>query len=138
MKKSIVLTALILMTGLTFGQMLPKGTLIGTHAMTVTLQPGVTMEQLQQYLSSKYVPEFNKFDPNWQLYLVKSIRGSTNTTSFGFIHVIKSDKVRSKYYNSDGSATELGNSVNEKFKSVWDGLNKLGTVETIWTDWEVL
>ena len=124
-----------MITGTTFGQVLQKGTLIGTHAMTVTLNAGVTMEQFIQFYSSKVLPEMNKIDPDWKVYLVKGIRGSINANSFGLIHVIKSDKIRSKYMNADGSSTELGNSVNQKIKPIMDELNKFGTYTTNWTDW---
>ena len=117
----------MLLTGTTFGQVLPKGTLIGTHALTVTLQPGITREQYLQFFSNKYIPEVNKVDPDWQVYLVKSIRGNINKNSFGMVHIIKSENVRSKYMNADGSSTELCNSVNEKFKPIMDEMNKLGT-----------
>jgi hypothetical protein len=137
MKKLILLVAVLMIAGTTYGQVLQKGTLIGTHAMIVTLNTGVTMEQFIQFYSSKVLPEMNKIDPDWKVYLVKSIRGSINENSFGLIHVIKSDKVRSKYMNADGSFTEFGNSANQKMKPVMDELNKYGTYTTTWTDWVV-
>jgi hypothetical protein len=33
------------MAGITYGQSIQKGNLIGTHVVTVTLNPGVTMEK---------------------------------------------------------------------------------------------
>ena len=137
MKKLILISALFLLTVITFGQVLPKGTLIGTHAITITLQPGVTMEQYLQFLSSKYIPEFNKMDPNWQVYLVKSVRGNISTNSIGAIHVIKTEKDREKYYTADGGSSELGKSRTAKLKPVQDELNKLGSMATTWTDWVV-
>ena len=137
MKKLILITALLLLTGMTFGQVLPKGTLIGTHAMTITLKPGVTMEQYIQFFTTKYLPELNKLDPDWQMYLVKGIRGNIFVNSFGLIHVIKSEQVRAKWVNADGTATELQKSANEKLKPITDELRKLGTYVTAYTDWIV-
>jgi hypothetical protein len=137
MKKLILILSLILFTGVIFGQALPKGTMVGTHTLTVTLQPGATMEQFMDFLINTFVPEFNKVDPDWQAYLVKGIRGNINTNSIGVIHIFKSDKIRDKYINPDGSYTELGNSRNEKLKPIQDELNKLGSCTTQWTDWEV-
>jgi hypothetical protein len=137
MKKLIFMMALILLAGITFGQVLPKGTVVGTHTLSITLQPGVTMEQCLEFLSSKYIPEFNKFDPDWQIYLVKSIRGNIDTNSIGIIHIIKSEEVRAKYRNPDGSLTELRNSRNEKLKPIQDELEKMGTFASEWTDWIV-
>jgi hypothetical protein len=137
MKKVVFIAAIILISGITFGQNLKKGNLIGVHTMTVTLKQGVTMEQFTQCYSNKVIPEMNKLDPEWQVYLVKSIRGNINENSIGMIHVLKSDNVRSKYYKADGTQTELGISTNAKIKPVMDELEKLGTVERTWTDWIV-
>ena len=128
--------ALILLAGLTFGQSLQKGNLIGTHVMTVNLKPGVTMEQFIEFFKNKALPEWNKVEPDWKMYIVKSIRGDLKN-SFGMIHVVKSEKIRDKYNNDDGSSTELGKSVSEKLKPVWDELEKLGTFTTTYTDWVV-
>jgi hypothetical protein len=136
MKKLFLLTALILLSGFTFGQGLQKGNLIGTHVLTVTLQPGVTMEKYLEYVNIKLIPEIEKNYTGWKAYIVKSIRGEIKN-SFGLIYVIKSEKDRDKYYNSDGSYSELGNSVFEKLKPVMDGLGKLGTLTTTYTDWVV-
>ncbi len=137
MKRLIFLINLFLLTGITFGQVLPKGTIIGTHQMTITLKQGVTMEQYMQYFTSKYLPEYNKLDPDWQAYLVKGIRGSIFANTIGVIYVIKSEQTRAKYINPDGSATELQKSGNAKLKPVADELNKLGTYVSTWTDWVV-
>ncbi len=137
MKKLIFISALILLTGITSGQILPKGTLIGTHQMTITLKPGVTMEQYIKFFSGKYLPELNKMDPDWQAYLVKGIRGNIFADNYGLIHVMKSEQVRAKYYNPDGTQTDLAKSNMEKLKPVLSGLNKLGTYVYTWTDWVV-
>jgi hypothetical protein len=137
MKKAVFIAAIILISGIAFGQNLKKGNLIGVHTMTINLKPGVTMEQFIQFYSNKVIPEMNKLDPEWQVYLVKSIRGNINENSIGMIHLLKSDNVRSKYYKADGTQTELGISANAKIKPVMDELEKLGTVERTWTDWIV-
>lgn len=137
MKKLIFISVLIFFTGLAIGQVLPNGTIIGTHQMTITLKPGVTMEQYMQFFSEKYLPELNKLDPDWKVYLVKGTRGNIFANSFGLIHVIKSEQTRAKYHNADGSVTELFKSGNEKLKPVMNELNKLGTYVYTWTDWVV-
>jgi hypothetical protein len=136
MKKLILFTIVILMAGLTFGQNLQKGTLIGTHVMTVTLQPGVTMEKYMEFFNAKLIPEIEKNYSNWKAYLLKGIRGESNN-SFGLLYIIKSAQDRDKYYNADGSYSELGKSVNAKLKPVMDELGKLGTLTTKYTDWIV-
>lgn len=134
MKKLIFLALLILFTGLAFGQTLQKGNLVGTHVMTVTLQPGVTMDHFLKFFKSKYIPEVEKTRPGWKIYIVKSIRGEVKD-SYGMFMVIKSQKDRDKYYNADGTYTKAGTASGEKLKPVTDALNKLGTFTTTYTDW---
>jgi hypothetical protein len=136
MKKLILIAAVILMAGITYGQSLQKGTLIGTHVMTVTLMPGVSMEKYMEALKTKLIPEMEKNMPTWKVYLLKGIRGENNN-SFGLLYVIKSAQDRDKYYNVDGSDSELGKSLNVKLKPVLDELGKLGTLTTKYTDWLV-
>jgi len=134
MKKLILTAALILVLGVTFGQSLKKGNLIGTHVLTVDLKPDITMEQWQEFYISKVIPEGEKHDPNWKVYLVKGIRGE-NENSIGLIHVVKSEEHRDKYYNEDGSLTEFGKAYQEKLNPVFEELNKLGTYTFTYTDW---
>lgn len=44
MKRLVFVVTLFLLAVITFGQVLPKGTLIGTHIMKINLNPGVSME----------------------------------------------------------------------------------------------
>jgi hypothetical protein len=136
MKKLFLFVAMILMTGIVFGQTLQKGNLVGTHILTVTLQPGVTIEKYMEFIKSKVLPEYEKNMPNMKVYLVKGIRGE-NINSFGEIIVFKTEKDRDNYFNPDGSQNELGKSIIAKFKPVLDELGKLGTSTTKYTDWIV-
>ena len=135
MKKLILLTALILFTGITFGQKLKKGNLIGTHALTIELNPGVTMEKFQDFYLNTYVPEYEKHLQGWKLYMTKSIRGE-NENTYGFIGVIESEEARDKYIIDEGFRDEA---IIEKLKPVNEELNKLGKVTSDkYTDWLIL
>jgi hypothetical protein len=136
MKKLFLIAAVILIAGITYGQSLQKGNLVGTHTITVSLKPGVTMEKYTDFFKTKVIPEMEKNMPNWKFYLVKGLRGE-NINSFGFIIIVKSVQDRDKYYNADGSDNELGKSTNVKFKPVTDELEKLGTYTSKYTDWIV-
>lgn len=136
MKKLLLIAAVILIAGITYGQSLQKGNLVGTHTITVSLKPGVTMEKYIDFYKTRVFPEMEKNMPNWKFYLVKGIRGE-NINSFGFIIIIKSVQDRDKYYNADESDSELGKSVNVKLKPVMDELEKLGTNTSKYTDWIV-
>lgn len=137
MKKLVLLAALILMAGMTYGQNLQKGNLIGTHIISVTLAPGVTMDKYVDFVITKVIPEYMKVYPGMTCYLVKGIRGQ-NPDSYGQIVIFKTQKDRDKYYNADGTDSELGKQANAKLKPVLDELSKLGTYESKYTDWVVL
>jgi hypothetical protein len=137
MKKLIFLTALILMVGMTYGQTLQKGNLIGTHIFTVTLAPGVTMDKYVDFFNAKVIPEIVKVYPEWKCYVLKGVRGE-HPNSYGVIYVIKSQKDRDKYYNADGTDSELGKQANAKMKPILDEWVKLGTYDSKYTDWVVL
>lgn len=94
------------------------------------------MEKYTDFFKTKVIPEMEKNMPNWKVYLVKGLRGE-NINSFGFIIVVKSVQDRDKYYNADGSDSELGKSTNVKLKPVTDELEKLGTYTSKYTDWIV-
>lgn len=137
MKKLVLLTALILIVGMTYGQSLQKGNLIGTHLVTVTLNSGATMEKYIEFLNTKIIPEIQKAYPGWKAYIVKGV-GGENPNSYGIIYVIKSQQDRDKYYNADGSDSELGKQASERMKPLTDELSKLGSFTTKYTDWVVL
>jgi hypothetical protein len=68
MKKLFLFAALTLLTGITIGQSIQKGTLIGTHVMTVTLQPGVTLEKFMDFYKTNIIPEMEKYYSNMKAY----------------------------------------------------------------------
>ena len=137
MKKLIVVTALILFAGFTFGQTLKKGNLVGTHVLTIELNPGVTMEQFQNFHLNTLIPEYEKHYPGWQLYLAKGIRGE-NKNTYGWIMVAESENTRDKLYNDNGSLTEYGKVINEKMKPVLEEVEKFGKLKRTYTDWIIL
>ena len=137
MRKLILISTLILITGIAFGQALQKGNLVGTHVMTVTLQPGVTLEKFMEFYKSKVMPEYEKNFPGMKPYMIKSLRGE-NKDSFGGFMVFRSEADRDKYFKPDGGYTEVGNAAYAKLKPVFDELAKLGTVTSKYNDWLVL
>jgi hypothetical protein len=137
MKKLVFLMALIMLSGLTFGQGLQKGNLVGFHVITVTLQPGVTLEKFIEFYNSKVIPGYEKNFQGGKAFLAKSIRGE-NKDSYGVFMVFKTEKDRDKYFKPDGSSTDLGIAANDKLKPVFEELNKLGTRTSVYNDWLVL
>ena len=137
MKKLVLLATLILIAGMTYGQTLQKGNLIGTHMISVALQPGATMEKYMDFYIGKVVPEYEKAFSGMKAYVVKSVRGA-NKDSFGGFMVFKTEADRDKYFKADGSYTEIGNAAYAKLKPVLDELSKLGTMTSVYNDWLVL
>lgn len=137
MKRLVLFSAIILIAGMTYGQSLQKGNLIGTHEFNVTLAPGVTMDKYMDFCNSKIKPEVEKLYENWQVYFLKGIRGE-KPDKYLMIYVIKAQKDRDKYYNADGTPNELNNQVSAKMQPLMDELNKLGTFTSAYTDWLVL
>ena len=134
MKKLISTTFLILLVGITFGQTLQKGNLVGLHVMTINLDPNVTMNQYLEFYTSKVIPEFEKHFAGTKAYLIKGIRGESDN-SYGVLYFFESEGDRDKFFNDDGSLSELGEAANEKVTPISEELNKLGTSTTKYTDW---
>lgn len=136
MKKLLLLSAMILFTGMMFGQTIQKGAFIGTHVYTVTLKPNVTMDQFIAFFQAKVMPELEKNYEGWKVYLIKGLRGE-NADSYGVLYVLKSKKDWDKYFNPDGSENEQGKAVTKNMQPVNEELAKLGSFETKYTDWLV-
>lgn len=137
MKKLILISVLILIAGMTYGQTLQKGNFVGLHVLTINLNAGVTLDKFTEFYNTKVIPEMEKVLAPAKIYLIKGIRGE-NPNSFGVIFVAKTQKDRDKFYNADGTDSELGKQANEKLKPVLDELAKLGSYTTKYTDWLVL
>ncbi len=137
MKKLIIAAAFILLAGVTFGQTLPKGTVIGVHHVTITLDPDVTMNQYMDYLTEKYMPESEKQFKGWDYYVVKGDKGE-NKNKFGWLFIIESVEARDKYTKIEGGLTDAGREAMENMREVVEELNKLGTWSSEFTDWVIL
>jgi hypothetical protein len=137
MRKLILILALIQLVGISYGQTFQKGNLVGTHIISVTLQPGVTMEKFIEFYKNKVMPEYAKNFQGMKPYMIKSLRGE-NKDSFGGFMVFKSEADRDKYFKADGSYSDLGTAAYAKLKPVLDELAKLGTMTSKYDDWLVL
>ena len=136
MKKSILLIVIAFFAITVFAQPVKKGNLVGVHVVIVGLKPGVTMEQFKDYYINKLIPELKKMDESIYIAVAEGIRGE-NANQFGLIYFIKSENDRNKYWNRDGSATQLYSDFLRKLQPYIDELNKLGTFTTKYTDWMI-
>jgi hypothetical protein len=136
MKKIFIIVTLTLVFGMTQGQTLQKGNLVGMHVMTFTLNQNVTQDQYLDFYVNKILPAWETYVPGLKVHLVKGLRGE-NQGKIGMIAVFTNEKERDKLFNPDGSDTEFGKDVQKKMQSLWDELNKMGTNTTVYTDWIV-
>jgi len=137
MKKLIFTAAITLLSlGISFGQSLQKGNVLGLHVITVTLKPGVTMEQYIDFYLEKYMPEAEKNFPGIKGYIIKGVRGE-NENKFGIVFSFKSVEVRDKYFPEPDKMSELANAGFQKLQPLTDELDKLGSYTSVYTDWVI-
>ena len=137
--KTLVLTvtAMALAAMPARAQELKKGNVVGMHVSTIKLAAGVTLEQFTAFYVAKVIPAYEKNWPGWKMYPVRRVRGE-KAEGFGLIIVIPTEAERDKYYNADGSPSELGKAAIAKVQPVVDEMNKLGTVTADpYVDWLV-
>lgn len=104
-----------------------KGSLLGLHTFTLNLKEGVTMEGYTKFFTSKAIPAYEKAFPSMKMYLIKSLRGQ-DRSSMGVIFMFNSETDRNKYYNNDGTMTELGKAASAKLNDVGKERDKYETV----------
>ena len=127
---------MILVVATTFGQSLQKSNLIGLHTFSLNLDPDVTLNQYKDFFIQKYIPELDKHYHDVKHYFVQGTRGE-NKNYIGLIVVFESQEIKNKYYNADGSRTELTKTIQGKVQPIRDELDKLGTVTAEYTEWMI-
>jgi len=138
MKKNLVVTALILIMGVTYGQTFQKGNLVGFHVGTVDLGPDVSLNQWKKFAIDTYFPAVNKaYEGEVAMYLADGERGKFENYVGMFI-VFESIEVRNKYIPEPGERSELGQSIWEKVKPIYDEKEKMGSFSREhYTDWVI-
>ena len=134
MRKLIIAAAFILLTGVLFGQTLQKGSLLGVHHMTITLEPDVSIDQFLDHLKKIWIPEVEKHLDGWKGFIVKGNKGE-HVNEYGIVWYIESVKDHDKYHKNDGSPNEEMEAIVEKLQPVINGLAKLGSWTSTYTDW---
>ena len=129
---------MILISTCMFAQTLKKGSLLGLHKGTVTLNPNVTIAQFKDYYFNVYAAEFSK-QFNVKLVEVTGMRGldvKKNDNDIAVLFIFE-PKSREKYFEGDGKMSALGKELNAKLKPFSDEVNKLGKFTSTYTDWEI-
>ena len=134
MKKLIIAAALILFAGVAFGQTLQKGSFIGLHTFSITLNSGVTLDQYNDFVKNKFIPEFEKNFPGIKVYQMKGLNREVKDEN-ALIIFTESKKVFNKYWNDDGSNTDVTEAAYAKLQPIIEEMNKLATYTAVITDW---
>ena len=99
MKNYLILAAFVLLNTAAFGQVLPKGTLVGMHTFSVKLNGKTTMQQFEDAVKAKWVPASSKAF-SCQSHVLKFVRGKS-ANKMGVLIIYKNDAERNKFYNPD-------------------------------------
>lgn len=117
---------------------LEKGSVLGIHVLSdIELKPGVTNEQVEDFLLNTYFPAFNELAEDFKAIPLKGLRGD-NKDKFGYIMYFGSEEVRNSYWETEGNMTQKGQEVFQKFQPLLDEQGKLFTYKNDpYTDWRV-
>ncbi len=137
MKKLLIISAFILFTGVAFGQSMQKGGVVAIHEWTLKLKPDVTMNQFLDHWEETIVPEMEKAIPEMTALILKGI-GKDNKYEYAGLYYYNSLEDLRKYWKEDGSPTEDGAAIMEKFAPLIAELSKFGEFTWSPSDWVIL
>ena len=136
MKRLMIITALILFAGVSFGQTFKKGGAIGIHEWTLKLNPDVTMNQVLEFWESKAIPVMKKAIPEQTPFLLKGI-GEDNKFEYVGLYYYNSLEDFRKYWKEDGP-TEKGAKAMESYGPLLEEMSKLGEFTYTANDWIII
>ncbi len=121
MRKLVIAVAIILFAGVAFGQTLTKGSVIGVHNYSITLQPDVTMNQFLEFWTNKMIPEMDKVWPGTKQIVMKGDRGKHK---YGFATIIYFESIeqRDKLIPAEGDPND--SPIPEEFVPIMEELGK--------------
>lgn len=136
MKNILILCAFLLFSASAFGQMIPKGALIGVHNVSLKLNGSTTEAEYLAAFESKFIPVFSKiFD--CEVHVLNYVRG-TSENKIGLLFVFKNAATRDKYSTPEGVLNEAGKVLWAKLEPIEAELSKLGTrSSSTYIDWGV-
>ena len=117
-------------------QSLKKGSLVGLHALNIKLNKGVSSKQFEDYFKSTFIPKYENAYKGATLHLADGIRGEYEG-SLAMIWIFESNEARNLYFDENGQSTKLNQEIGETLNEVNEGLSKLGSWTSKYTDWEI-
>jgi hypothetical protein len=139
MKKLILVAAIVLVTGVTFGQTLKKGMVVALSSYELVLKDNVTLQQFINFTEQKYNPEYEKAMPGTKLVMLWGDRGE-NKFRYGEMWIFDDVATRNKYFptESDTAMSAAMKNVVTKMKALNDESNKyVLSAKRVYTDWLV-
>jgi len=140
MKKLIIVSAIILLSGTAFGQTLKNGAIIEMHHVTLYLDPDATLNQWLDFALHKYLPIWETHYKGIKSVVVRGDRGDEKN-KICWINCFDSDELRATYFKEGEMfvPNEKGEALLEKVMPTWNELSKLGTSQLeSSTDWVIL
>jgi hypothetical protein len=134
MKKTFLITALLLCAGVTFGQSLQKGNLMALHTLEITPNPDVSFNEFMDHFTGEFIPKYEESFPGLHFYLLKGDRGESEN-KIGMLMFSESVDVRNMYWPSPDSASAEAMKGFEKMGTAWEDLQQYGTWSSVYTDW---
>ena len=142
MKKLIIAAAIILLAGTAFSQTLQKGAHLGVQALTITLDPDVTMNQYLDFTLNTFIPEVEKHFPGMKAFVVgggMEIGGSEEAkVEYSIIYFFESEEVFNKFFDAEGNPNDVFTAAIEKLGPTFEKYDKLGTNSAPTIGWMIL
>ena len=129
MRKFTIFAALLLFTGMAFGQYLQKGNLVGVHHLLLTPNEGYTLEQVANFYVKEYCPAYEKAFPGIEVYFSMADRGEF-VGECGLIFILESREIRNKYWPGKDEPSVEAEAGYKKMEKVWDKLGKMVDVDS--------
>ena len=111
------------------------GNIMAIHTEHYELAPGVTDDEYMEFFIGN-MPEYEKIFPDIVLIGLKGIRGD-NEGCIGQLLLFESDKVRARYWEGEGTSTDLGIAAMDKMIPLVIQAEKMASSSTTYTDWLV-
>jgi hypothetical protein len=139
MKKLTLVIAIILVTGVTFGQTIKKGMVVALSSYELVLKDNVTLQQYINFNEQKYIPEIEKAMPGTKLIMLWGDRGE-NKFRYGEMWIFDDVATRNKFFpsESDTANSPALTAVLTKLKALTDENDKyVLNAKRVYTDWIV-
>ena len=134
------LLLLILLSGIGLTQLSAQNSdqnspAVATHSITITLKPGVTVDQYLDFMNNKYIPEYEKNFQGSKMHASEKNRTDKKNQYYVLV-IFESLKARDKYYlQRTGTSNEakmawekMDYITSEGNKYIWDSIR-------VNTDW---